>query len=118
MNLTKHAAVTDAGTSVTSPTGLAGLPQQLGDALRSALRGPNPIRDRSIDPLAFAHAASPYSLIPLAVVVPRDAAEVGRLLAVSAAQGAPLTFRAGGTSLSGQSSSSGVLGSCRSHFDA
>src|SRR6185436_10518322 len=78
MNLTKHAAVTDAGTSVTSPTGLAGLPQQLGDALRSALREPNQIRDRSIDRLAFAHDASHYSLIPLAVVVPRDAAEVGR----------------------------------------
>ena len=116
MNLTKHAAVTDAGTSVTSPTGLAGLPQQLGDALRSALREPNQIRDRSIDRLAFAHDASHYSLIPLAVVVPRDAAEVGRLLAVSAAQGAPLTFRAGGTSLSGQSSSSGLLVDVRRHF--
>jgi D-lactate dehydrogenase len=102
--------------SAASPTGLATLSQGLGDALRSAVGEPSQVRDRSVDRLAFAHDASHYSLVPLAVVVPRDPAEVGRLLAVSAAQGVPLTFRAGGTSLSGQSATSGVLVDVRRNF--
>jgi D-lactate dehydrogenase len=102
--------------SIASPTGLAELSQELGDALRSAVGQSSQVRDRSIDRLAFAHDASHYSLVPLAVVVPRNPADVGRLLAVSAAQGVPLTFRAGGTSLSGQSSTSGVLVDVRRHF--
>lgn len=104
--------------SVALPTGLAELPQELGDALRSAVGESSQVRDRSVDRLAFAHDASHYSLVPLAVVAPRNPGEVGRLLAVSAAQGVPLTFRAGGTSLSGQSSSSGVLVDVRRHFRA
>lgn len=99
-----------------SPTGLADLSQDLGDALRSAVGESSQVHDRSADRLAFAHDASHYSLVPLAVVAPRNPSEVGRLLAVSASQGVPLTFRAGGTSLSGQSSTSGVLVDVRRHF--
>jgi D-lactate dehydrogenase len=102
--------------SVASPPGLAELSQELGVALRSAVGDSSQLRDRSVDRLAFAHDASHYSLVPLAVVVPRNPGEVGGLLAVSAAQGVPLTFRAGGTSLSGQSSTSGVLVDVRRHF--
>jgi D-lactate dehydrogenase len=98
------------------PTGLAQMSPELGEALRSAVGEASQVRDRSVDRLAYAHDASHYSLVPLAVVAPRDPAEVGRLLAVSAAQGVPLTFRAGGTSLSGQSSTSGVLVDVRRHF--
>ena len=50
----------------------------------------------------MAHDASHYLLTPEAVVTPRTAAEVAALLRVTAEQGVPLTFRAGGTSLSGQ----------------
>jgi D-lactate dehydrogenase len=99
-----------------TPTGLADLPPELGDALRSAVGESSQVRDRSTDRLAYAHDASHYSLVPLAVVAPRNPGEVGRLLAVSASQGVPLTFRAGGTSLSGQSSSAGVLVDVRRHF--
>jgi D-lactate dehydrogenase len=98
------------------PTGLAQLSPELGDALRSAVGEPGQVRDRSVDRLALAHDASHYSLVPLAVVAPRNPGEVGRLLAVSATHGVPLTFRAGGTSLSGQSSTSGVLVDVRRHF--
>jgi D-lactate dehydrogenase len=99
-----------------SLNGLADLSPALGEALRSAVGEPGQVRDRSTDRLAYAHDASHYSLVPLAVVAPRNPGEVGRLLAVSAAQGVPLTFRAGGTSLSGQSSSAGVLVDVRRHF--
>ena len=47
---------------------------------------------------------------------PHDAADVGRLFAVSAAQGVPLTFRSGGTSLSGQAGTDGILADTRKHF--
>jgi D-lactate dehydrogenase len=105
-----------AGMGSATSTRLAELSLELGDALRSAVGASSQVRDRSVDRLAYAHDASHYSLVPLAVVAPRNPAEVGRLLAVSAAQGVPLTFRAGGTSLSGQSSSSGVLVDVRRHF--
>ena len=38
------------------------------------------VRARATDRLAYAHDASHYLLTPQAVAVPRDAAEVGRLL--------------------------------------
>jgi D-lactate dehydrogenase len=47
-----------------------------------------------------------------------DAAEVGGLLRASAAQGVPLTLRSGGTSLSGQAVTDGVLVDVRKHFKA
>jgi D-lactate dehydrogenase len=114
--VTGPAHIGDRGSAL--PTGLEKLPRELADALRSAVGGPGQVRDRAVDRLAYAHDASHYSLVPLAVVAPRNPQEVGRLLAVSAAQGVPLTFRAGGTSLSGQSSSAGVLVDVRRHFRA
>ena len=57
---------------------------------------------RALDRHAAAHDASHFLLIPQVVVAARNAAEVGRLFAVSARHGVPLTFRSGGTSLSGQ----------------
>ena len=55
-------------------------------------------------------------LTPQAVVVPRDAAEVGRLFARRRRTGVPLTFRSGGTSLSGQAVTDGILADTRRHF--
>ena len=50
------------------------------------------------------------------VVTARDAAEVGRLFAVSARHGVPLTLRSGGTSLSGQAVTDGILVDVRKGF--
>ena len=86
------------------------------DALQSALPGSGQVRTRALDRLALGHDASHYFLTPAAVVAPRDAADVGRLLRVSAAQGVPLTFRSGGTSLSGQAGTAGILVDTRTHF--
>ncbi|MBG6180814.1 FAD-binding and (Fe-S)-binding domain-containing protein [Arthrobacter sp. CAN_A1] len=86
------------------------------EALRSAVADPSRVLTRAIDLHANAHDASHFLLIPQAVVVPSTAAEVGRLLQASAAQGIPLTLRAGGTSLSGQAISDSVLVDVRRNF--
>ena len=85
------------------------LPDALADAVTD-------VRTRAIDRLAYAHDASHFVLTPQAVVVPRDAAEVGRLFAAAKRAGVPLTFRSGGTSLSGQAVTGGILVDTRRHF--
>lgn len=83
---------------------------------RLAEAAPGAVSARVSDRLSFAHDASHYLLVPQAVVTPRDAAQMAALLRVSAAHGLPLTFRSGGTSLSGQATNDGVLVDTRRHF--
>jgi D-lactate dehydrogenase len=71
---------------------------------------------RATDRLAGAHDASHYLLTPKAVVTPADADEVARVLTSCAAVGVPVTFRSGGTSLSGQAGTDGVLIDTRRNF--
>ncbi len=59
--------------------------------------------------LAFGTDASCYRLVPKVVVKAFSQEEVARLVALAARLGVHLTFRAGGTSLSGQSVSDSVL---------
>ncbi len=84
--------------------------------LRGAVRDPSALHTRMTDRLAHAHDASHFALTPRAVVTAADAAEVGRLFAASAGSGVPLTFRSGGTSLSGQGGTDGILVDTRRHF--
>lgn len=83
---------------------------------RAAVAHPSQVSDRAIDRHAKAHDASHFLLIPEAVATPSDAVEVGRLLRASAAAGMPLTLRSGGTSLSGQAISDGLLVDVRRNF--
>jgi D-lactate dehydrogenase len=64
----------------------------------------------------MAHDASHFLLLPSAIVAPRDAEEVARLLRATASAGIGLTFRSGGTSLSGQGCTDQVLADVRRHF--
>jgi D-lactate dehydrogenase len=64
---------------------------------------------RPIDLIAYASDASVYRLIPRAVVQPNSIDEVKALFRLSREQRLPMTFRAAGTSLSGQAVSSGIL---------
>ena len=64
---------------------------------------------RPIDLIAFASDASFYRLIPKAVVQAASENEVEQLFDFSNKHGIPMTFRAAGTSLSGQSVSDGLL---------
>ena len=59
--------------------------------------------------LAWGTDASFYRLLPKIVVVVESEAEVRRVLETCARRGTPLTFRAAGTSLSGQALSDSVL---------
>lgn len=86
------------------------------DALAEA--APGGVMARASDRLGFAHDASHYLLVPRVVVAPRDASQVAALLRVSAARSVPLTFRSGGTSLSGQATNDGVLLDTRRNFRA
>ncbi|MFB2600108.1 FAD-binding and (Fe-S)-binding domain-containing protein [Herbiconiux sp. P17] len=71
---------------------------------------------RPIDLHANAHDASHFLLVPEALVIAKDAAEVGRLLRAGARTGTPVTLRSGGTSLSGQGVTDGVLVDVRRNF--
>jgi D-lactate dehydrogenase len=64
---------------------------------------------RPIDLIAFASDASFYRLIPQAVVLADGVEEIRHLLALSCQRKIPMTFRAAGTSLSGQAVSDGIL---------
>jgi D-lactate dehydrogenase len=70
------------------------------------------------DRVSAAPDASHYLMTPSAVVTPSDAEEVGKLLRFAVANGEKLTFRSGGTSLSGQATTDGILVDTRKHFRA
>ena len=67
------------------------------------------VLDRPAERIAHAHDASFYRLVPLAVIFPETEAEVSALLALGGELKLPLTFRAAGTSLSGQAITDGLL---------
>lgn len=70
---------------------------------------PERILVRPIERIAFASDASFYRLIPRAVVQPTTAEEIKHLFRFSHQHRIPLVFRAGGTSLSGQAITDGIL---------
>ncbi|PYH02398.1 FAD-binding oxidoreductase [Arthrobacter stackebrandtii] len=78
--------------------------------------GAEQTRTGALDRHANAHDASHFLLIPQAVAVPANAAEVGALMRISSSRCLPLTLRSGGTSLSGQAVSGGLLVDVRKNF--
>ncbi len=70
---------------------------------------PDRILSRPIDVIAYASDASFYRLIPRAVVQARTVEEIQALFRFSHEHRVPLTFRAAGTSLSGQAITDGIL---------
>ncbi|SFT98422.1 FAD-binding and (Fe-S)-binding domain-containing protein [Halomonas saccharevitans] len=82
------------------------------EALREALSDVLPAERLIDDPLrtlAYGTDASFYRLIPRLVVRPQSEAELQRVLAECRARQLPVTFRAAGTSLSGQAVTDSVL---------
>jgi len=100
-------ASTRAGTGATIAADL--------DEMRAAL-GADRVSTAAIDTAAMAHDASHYLLSPRAIVSPHDVGEVAALLRIAGFHGAPVTFRSGGTSLSGQASTDGILVDTRRRF--
>src|SRR5215472_8312738 len=93
----------------------AGVAQPLRGELE-ALLGADRVLARPGDLVRYASDASPYRLFPQAVVMAHDADDVAKVLAYGRANGIPVTFRAGGTSLNGQGQSDGILVDVRRHF--
>ncbi len=79
------------------------------DKLLEEILPANRIKCRLIDLTAYASDAGFYYLRPKAVVQPNSEEEIKSLFRFSQTNNIPLTFRAAGTSLSGQSISDGIL---------
>jgi len=76
----------------------------------------SPIASGALERYALAHDASHYLLIPEGVATPDGISELRALLRYCRESDAYLTFRSGGTSLSGQGVTAGVLVDSRKHF--
>jgi D-lactate dehydrogenase len=81
-----------------------------------AILSPQRVLSRPIDRLGRSADASIYRLIPEAIVRPTGAGEVGELFAWARRKRRHLTFRAAGTSLSGQAVTDDVLVELAPHF--
>ncbi|WP_394769615.1 FAD-binding and (Fe-S)-binding domain-containing protein [Lacisediminihabitans sp.] len=95
---------------------LARSERALGEAIGSALPREGAVSTSAFDRVIAAVDASHYLLTPRAVVTPKNTEEVAALFAYATAGGEPLTFRSGGTSLSGQASTGNILVDTRTHF--
>lgn len=71
---------------------------------------------RTTDILSYAHDASHYLLKPQAIYTPESADQLGEIFALATSLGVGVTFRSGGTSLSGQASTDGFLVDTRKNF--
>ena len=67
------------------------------------------VKTRLTDRYSYASDASFYYLVPQAIVQPSSLAEIKSLFELSHQTNTPLVFRTGGTSLSGQSITDGIL---------
>src|SRR5918996_3300574 len=94
----------------------AGTPEPLRSELIGLL-GEDRVLTRVIDLIRYASDASPYRLIPKAIVMARDAEDISKVLDYARAGKVPVTFRAAGTSLNGQSQSDGILIDVRRHWN-
>lgn len=80
---------------------------------------PGELIEHTDDPLtriACAHDASHYLLVPTGVVRPQSAEQVSRIMAAADKCGLEVSFRSGGTSLSGQASTNAVMVDTRRKF--
>jgi D-lactate dehydrogenase len=90
---------------------MASIVELLGQILPS-----DKIKASLIDRYAFAGDAGFYYLLPQAIVQPDNVDEIKQLFHFAAIHKVPLTFRAAGTSLSGQSITDGILVDLSRHW--
>jgi Fe-S oxidoreductase len=97
------------------PARVEGTPAALKSDL-IGLVGEDQVLYRVSDLVRYASDASPYRYLPQVVVLPRTVEDVRAILGYCARTGRHATFRAGGTSLNGQSQSDDVLIDVRRHW--
>jgi D-lactate dehydrogenase len=88
----------------TKASAAAGVAARLKDVIL-----PNRIMTDPLMTYAYSADASAYRLIPAVVVIVNSEGDVRAVLEAARAEGLPVTFRAAGTSLSGQAMTEGVL---------
>ena len=93
----------------------AGTPEPLRSELVELL-GAERVLARPIDLIRYASDASPYRLIPKAVVMARDTADIAKVFGYARRSGTPVVLRGGGTSLNGQGQTDGILVDVRRHW--
>jgi D-lactate dehydrogenase len=93
----------------------AGTPRKLRNDL-IALLGAECVLSRPIDIIRFATDASPYRLFPKVVVIAHNVDDVRKVLRYARENGETVTFRAAGTSLSGQAQGDGILVDVRRYW--
>jgi D-lactate dehydrogenase len=109
------------------PEGAAPAEDRVSDALAGGT--PEPLRSQLVaefgaervlarvsDLVRYASDASPYRLIPQAVIEAHDAGDVAKAFAFGRRAGIPVTLRGAGTSLNGQGQGAGLLVDVRKHF--
>jgi len=84
--------------------------------LRQSVRGE--VRFDHFSRILYATDASIYQIMPLGVVLPRDAEDVAAALRICAEAGVPTLPRGGGTSLAGQTVGRAVILDCSRHMNA
>ncbi len=77
---------------------------------------PSRVHSRLIDRIAYANDASYFRLVPQAVVQPTTIIEIQSLFKFTQQNKIPMTFRAAGTSLSGQAVTDGILVDISKHW--
>jgi D-lactate dehydrogenase len=82
----------------------------------SAILPASRIHTRLIDRIAYANDASYFRLVPQAVVQPNSISEIQSLFQFTQQNKIPMTFRAAGTSLSGQAVTGGILADISKHW--
>lgn len=103
-------------TTTASRAGVTMSEAALGSAIGSWLPREDVVSTDAFDRVVAAVDASHYLLTPRAVVTPRTLDEVAAVMAYANISGESLTFRSGGTSLSGQASTGNILVDTRKHF--
>lgn len=103
-------------TNLASRSALTGKETELNARLNDALSREGAATTSPFDRVIAAVDASHYLLTPRAVVTPKDAGDVASLFSYATSSGEALTFRSGGTSLSGQASTGNILVDTRKFF--
>ena len=84
-------------------------------ALKESVKG-----DVRFDPYSrtlYSTDASIYQILPVGVVIPRDADDIAATLRIAHAEGVPVLPRGGGTSLAGQSIGRAIVLDCSTYMD-
>ncbi|MEA2492949.1 MAG: D-lactate dehydrogenase, partial [Thermoleophilaceae bacterium] len=93
----------------------AGTPEPLRSDLIDLL-GAQRVLTRPIDLIRYASDASPYRMIPKAIVMARDTGDIAKVFSYARRTHTPVVLRGGGTSLNGQGQTDGILVEVRRHW--